>query len=380
MLLPISSCETDASVQLSVIIVSYNVKYYLRQCLDSVRAASDGLSVQVLVIDNDSKDGTVEYLEPLFQDVTFLRAGGNLGFSKANNKALEYAMGKYVLFLNPDTIVGGDVLSGCIGFFESHPEAGAAGVKMLNADGSFARESRRALPTPWVSVCKMTGLTGLFPKSRMFGRYYMDYLPRDKESQIEVISGAFMMVRRAVLESIGGFDESFFMYGEDVDLSYRILKAGWQNWYLPLTILHYKGESTNKTSYRYAKVFYQAMSIFFEKHYSRVLSFAVKAVVSVQAVLTYLISNIRGGAVPSDTGAGGEWKAYGTTRLPDSLSLAAELSGHYVFDTLLYNWSEILSVLEGQTERLKLGTYNPRAGLFMTERVQIELSESDAVK
>ncbi len=280
---------------LSVIIVSYNVRYYLEQCLRSVAKASSGLDVEVLVVDNDSTDNTVESLEPLFPQVRFMRAGGNLGFSRANNLALKEASGRYVLFLNPDTIVAEGVLSDCIRFMDNHPQAGAAGVRMINRDGSFARESRRSVPTPFVSLCKMTGLCSLLPKSRVFGRYYSGYLDPMEANRIEIVSGAFMFVRREALERTGGFDESFFMYGEDVDLSYRILKEGFENWYIPVPVLHYKGESTNKTSYRYAKVFYNAMLIFFNKHfrgYHLLFGLMVRIVVAVQTVLSYIANNI----------------------------------------------------------------------------------------
>ena len=172
-----------------------------------------------------------------------------------------------MLLLNPDTLVAEDTLRSCLDFLDARPTVGAVGVRMLNSDGSFAPESRRGLPTPFTSFCKMTGLWTLFPKSRLFGRYYMRYLNPDEANPIEVISGAFNMVRRKALDQIGLLDEDFFMYGEDIDLSYRLLQGGWENYYLPCTILHYKGESTVKSSFRYVNVFYKAMLIFFNKHY-----------------------------------------------------------------------------------------------------------------
>lgn len=181
---------------LAVIIVNYNVKHYLWQCLDSVKKASVGLDVETVVVDNDSTDGSVEYLEPLFSNVKFIRAGGNLGFSKANNKAVALTDSRYILFLNPDTIVGEKTLGDCIRFMDNHPSAGMTGVCMLNRDGTFARESRRAVPTPFVSLCKMSGLCSLFPKSRLFGRYYLGFTDISEPVRIEVISGAFMFVRR----------------------------------------------------------------------------------------------------------------------------------------------------------------------------------------
>ena len=255
--------------RLSIIIVSYNVKYYLEQCLRSVERATTQMPVQIWVVDNASTDGTLDYLRPRFPHVHFIANQDNRGFSAANNQAIRLSTSQYVLLLNPDTIVGEDVLQGCMDFLDAHPQAGATGVRMLNADGSFAPESRRGVPTPFTSFCKMSGLCRLFPRSKVFGRYYMRYLDVEQPNEIDIISGAFIMIRRQALDEIGLLDERFFMYGEDVDLSYRLLQGGWQNWYLPLSILHYKGESTVKSSFRYVHIFYNAMLIFFNKHYGR---------------------------------------------------------------------------------------------------------------
>lgn len=254
-------------VKISVIIVSYNVKYYLEQCLDSVVRSSCGLNTEVIVVDNNSSDGTIEYLKPRFRDVLFIQNKDNCGFAKANNQAIKISKGEYVLLLNPDTILGEDVLRECANFMDNNTMAGATGVRMLRTDGSFALESRRGIPTPFTSFCKMTGLCTRFPKSRTFGRYYMQFLDENLPNQIEVISGAFMFIRRSTLGKSGLLDEDYFMYGEDIDLSYRMLQTGQNNYYLPVSILHYKGESTNKTSFRYVTTFYKAMLIFFEKHY-----------------------------------------------------------------------------------------------------------------
>lgn len=277
---------------LSIIIVSYNVKYYLEQCLQSVERATQGMQVEVWVVDNASTDGTVPYLQARFPAVHFITNADNRGFSAANNQAIRLSQGRYVLLLNPDTIVGEDVLRGCVDFLDAHPDAGATGVRMLHADGSFAPESRRGVPTPFTSFCKMSGLCRLFPRSPLFGRYYMRYLDASQPSQIEIISGAFCMLRREALDQVGLLDERFFMYGEDVDLSYRLLQAGWHNWYLPLSILHYKGESTVKSSFRYVHVFYNAMLLFFNKHYGRryrLLGLLVKAAVYGRATLDSLL-------------------------------------------------------------------------------------------
>jgi len=251
-------------MKLSVVIVSYNVCRYLEECLQSVEKALEGIEAEVFVVDNASTDDTLHVLPSLFPKVQFIANEENLGFSRANNIAIRQATGEYVLLLNPDTNVGEDTLRGAISFMDEHPQAGATGVMMKNADGSNAMESRRAIPTPWVSALKMLGFTR---------RYYMSHLPWDEPCRIEVISGAFFLVRRSALDHVGLLDEDFFMYGEDIDLSFRLLKAGYENWYLPLPIIHYKGKSTRKNEYRYVHVFYQAMLIFFRKHYSHLSIF-----------------------------------------------------------------------------------------------------------
>jgi len=279
-------------MKLSVIIVSYNVKYHLEQCIRSVQKASEGIEVDIWVVDNASSDCSVEYLQALFPDIHFICNKENVGFSRANNQAIQASNGEYVLLLNPDTIVAEDTLKGCVEFLDAHPQVGATGVRMLNADGTFAPESRRGVPTPFTSFCKMTGISSLFSKSRVFGRYYMKYLDENEANPVEVLSGAFNMLRRKALDQIGFLDESFFMYGEDIDLSYRMLTGGWQNYYLPYNILHYKGESTNKSSFRYVHVFYNAMLIFFNKHFGRkylFVGYLIRLAVVGRAMLDMLI-------------------------------------------------------------------------------------------
>lgn len=254
-------------MRLSVIIVNYNVKYYVEQCLNSLAKALEGIESEIYVVDNHSKDGSVEYLRERFHDINIIASNHNLGFARANNVAIRQSEGRYVLLLNPDTFVSEDCISKALDFMDGHPNAGGAGVMMHNSDGTLAMESRRGLPTPMTSFYKMCGLCARYPKSHRFGRYYMSYLGWDKPERIDVVSGAFCLLRREALDKIGLLDEDFFMYGEDIDLSYRLLKGGFENWYLPLRILHYKGESTQKTSFNYVHVFYQAMLIFFQKHY-----------------------------------------------------------------------------------------------------------------
>lgn len=254
-------------MKLSVIIVSYNVKHYLEQCLVSVRRACRDIEAEVWVVDNASCDGTADYVRRHFPEVHLIANAQNVGFSRANNMAIVRSAGEYVLLLNPDTVVGEDVLKACTDFLDAYPHAGATGVAMLKDNGGFAWESRRGLPTPFTAFCKMSGLCALFPHSRLFGRYYMRYLNKDEVCRIDVISGAFNMLRRTALDRTGLLDEDFFMYGEDIDLSCRLLQCGFENYYQPVNILHYKGESTVKSSFRYVNVFYRAMLIFFDKHY-----------------------------------------------------------------------------------------------------------------
>ena len=261
-------------MKLTVVIVNYNVRHYLEQCLRSLERALKGLEAEVYVVDNHSKDGSVEALQPLFPEVHFISSIHNLGFARANNIAIQQSEGEYVLLLNPDTVVAEPAIARCIAFMDEHPDAGALGVKMHTENGRPAMESRRGIPSPLVAFYKMTGLCSRFPNSRRYGKYYMSYLPWDEAAEIEVVSGAFCFLRREALNQVGVLDEDFFMYGEDIDLSYRLLKGGWHNWYLPEHILHYKGESTQKSSFRYVHVFYEAMLIFFRKHYGH-LSFLI---------------------------------------------------------------------------------------------------------
>lgn len=254
-------------MKLSVIIVNYNVRYYLEQCLLSVERALSGVCGEVYVVDNNSSDGSVEYLRPKFPWVNFVENDKNVGFSKANNKAIGMSRGEYILLLNPDTFVGESALKDCIDFMDKTPDAGICGVKMMKIDGGFAPESRRGVPTPFTAFCKMSGLGTLFPKSRLFGKYYMQYLDMNEINEIEIVSGAFMFIRRSALTKIGLLDETFFMYGEDVDLSYRAILGGFRNYYVPTPILHYKGESTKKASIGYINAFHRAMIIFFRKHF-----------------------------------------------------------------------------------------------------------------
>ncbi|RSK42337.1 glycosyltransferase family 2 protein [Hymenobacter perfusus] len=257
--------------KLSVIIVNYNVCYFLEQALLSVRRAVEklGQPVEVFVVDNNSVDGSVAMVKARFPEVLLIENHDNPGFSRANNQALRQATGQYQLLLNPDTVVEEDTFRLCCEFMDAHPRCGGLGVKMLDGQGRFLPESKRGLPTPWVAFYKIFGLARLFPKSRRFGRYHLGYLSPEQTHEIQVISGAFMLMRQTALDQVGLLDEDYFMYGEDIDLSYRLTQGGWQNYYFAGTrIIHYKGESTKRTSVNYVFVFYRAMVIFARKHFA----------------------------------------------------------------------------------------------------------------
>ena len=381
----------------SVIIVSYKVRYYIEQCLNSVlRSVPDA---QILVVDNKSDDGSVEYLRERFPGAEVIANDYNAGFGKANNMALAKATGKYVLFLNPDTVVAERTIPGCIEYMDEHPEAGAVGVRMQYGDGRFALESRRSLPTPSVSFWHMTGLGRLFPRSKVFARYHLTYLDRDVECPIDVVSGAYMFVRKEVLDKTGGFDESFFMYGEDIDLSFRILQQGYQNRYLPIPIIHYKGESTIKTSFRYAKVFYDAMIIFFKKHfhkYSRLFEFVVKMVLGVRKISTFIGQNILAhrrrladysekclyvGRKETFADVSGLIRNSGILKAPVFVEGAGDIEtalggrpdngiGAVLFDTDAFTYDSIMDWMYGQAsggKRYTIGFYSARTGKLITE-------------
>ncbi len=255
-------------MKLSVIIVNYNVKYFLEQCLHSVYAAAEGIDTEVWVVDNNSTDGSVQMLRERFPMVHLIANSDNPGFAKANNQALRECTGDYVLLLNPDTVVQRDTFTRCIAFFESHAECGGLSVKMVNGEGEFLKESKRGFPSPKTSFYKITGLIKLFPHNKTVGAYYMGHLSDDETCEVDVLPGAFIMISRPALDKTGLLDESYFMYGEDIDWSWRIRLSGYKNYYLPETrILHYKGESTKKGSMNYVYTFYNAMGIFVKKYY-----------------------------------------------------------------------------------------------------------------
>ena len=277
-------------MQLSIIIVNYNVKYFLEQCLLSVMAASKNIIAEIIVVDNFSTDGSRLFFNNRFTNVRFIWLQENTGFSKASNLGLLSANGSTILFLNPDTIVPEDCFEQCLIFLHSQANPGALGIHMIDGNGKFLKESKRGFPSLFTSCCKLSGLSALFPTSKIFANYYLGHLEKYKNHTVDILAGAFMMVDKKVLEKVGGFDETFFMYAEDIDLSYRIQNAGYTNYYFAeSTILHFKGESTKKETLQYLRRFYGAMLIFVKKHSGKIsssiysvliqLAIAVKAIV-----------------------------------------------------------------------------------------------------
>ncbi len=399
---------------ISVIIVNYKVKYYAEQSIRSVYASCrDGrFEVEVFVVDNASNDDSVEYLRQQFPvaeypNLHLIANPRNVGFSKANNQAVRQAAGDYILFLNPDTFLAEDTLSECMDIAGKIPGIGGMGVKMLRTDGTFALESRRGLPTPWTAFCKMCGLCKVFPKSRFFGKYYMGFLDKEKVEAVDILSGAFLMVPKKVLDKCGLFDETFFMYGEDIDLSYRILLSGSQNYYIPAPILHYKGESTEKSSYRYVHIFYEAMLIFFKKHFRHYrwgLSVIIRTAIVLKALLAllsrlyrYVMNFLRSGEkrmedkflfvgraenIPAVRKIAEQWQIDVTCIEADENS---KPGGHLelkqiepgttiaIYDTEAYSYKKILGIFEASPHNLEIGTYTPESKVVITPRATYDL-------
>lgn len=253
---------------ISVLIVNYNVKDYLLQCLRSLYRSEGDVSFEIVVVDNASNDGSVDDLQNVFPDVKWVALDENIGFGRGNNAGLAHCTGRYVLFLNPDTIVAPDTFVAMVNYLDHHPDVGIAGCKVLNPDGTFQLACRRGLPTPWASFCKLFGLQALFPSVKVFSGYNLTYRSIDETYPVDALIGAFMIAPMSIIRDVGGFDPAFFMYGEDVDLCYRIQKTGKKVMYVPTTtIIHFKGESTRRSSMDDVKVFYDAMEIFAKKHF-----------------------------------------------------------------------------------------------------------------
>ncbi|MDR3609545.1 MAG: glycosyltransferase, partial [Ignavibacteriaceae bacterium] len=256
-------------MDLSIIIVNYNVKEFLQNLLHSISKSSDQITREIIIIDNASDDGSVEFIKDNFPDVNLISNKTNLGFSKANNIGMKIAKGKYILLINPDTLISEDTFEIMTAFFEENPNVGLAGCKILNPDGTLQLACRRSFPGPWTSFCKVTGLSNLFPQNKLFARYNLTYLDPDSTYEVDAISGSFMMFRKEVYDKIGGLDEMFFMYGEDLDFCYRVQKSGYKVFYVhSAQIIHYKGESTKRSDLDETRIFYNAMHLFVKKHLS----------------------------------------------------------------------------------------------------------------
>ncbi len=265
---------------ISIIIVNYNVKEFVLNLISSIEKSSKNLAVEVIIVDNASSDGSVELIRNRFPNVKLIVNSENIGFGKANNQGIEIAKGKFILFLNPDTVLKEDTLHKMVDFLNSNPKIGMATCKVLNPDGSLQLACRRSYPTPWVSFTKIAGLSKIFPKSKIFAQYNLTYLPENATYEVDAISGSFMFLKREILDKVKGFDSDFFMYGEDLDLCYRVRENGYKIFYFYETeIIHYKGESTKRSNIDETRVFYNAMSLFVEKHFSS--SFLVKIILKV---------------------------------------------------------------------------------------------------
>jgi GT2 family glycosyltransferase len=285
--------KNHSNIDLSVIIVNYNVEYFLEQCLNSVYRAVEAIKIEVFVVDNNSVDGSTQMVKDKFPNVVLIENKTNQGFSKANNQAIKMAKGRNILLLNPDTVVEESTFSKVVQFMDKTNDAGGLGVRMVDGRGNFLPESKRGLPTPKVAFFKIFGLSQLFPKSRIFGTYHLGYLSENQTNKVDVLSGAFLCFKKEIVEKTGLLDETFFMYGEDIDFSYRITKSGYNNYYYPeTTIIHYKGESTKKSSVNYVFIFYKAMVIFAQKHFSKknakIFSFAIHLAIYFRAFLALL--------------------------------------------------------------------------------------------
>ncbi len=279
------------------------MQFFLENCLNSVYRSKGVDSLEVIVVDNNSVDDSCKMIRKHFPEVKLIENKANVGFSKANNQAIKVAHGEFILLLNPDTVVEESTFEECLKFFRKTADAGGVGVRMIDGKGVFLPESKRGLPTPPVAFYKIFGLSALFPKSKTYGKYHLGYLNQNETHQIDILSGAFMMIRKSVLDEIGDLDEHFFMYGEDIDLSYRIAKAGYRNYYLANTsIIHYKGESTKKSSINYVVVFYKAMVIFARKHFSqknaRLFSILINFAIYIRAFLAILSRTINSFVLP----------------------------------------------------------------------------------
>jgi GT2 family glycosyltransferase len=281
-------------MELSVIIVSYNVREYLKRALISVTGAAREIDNEIIVVDNHSTDGSDEMIRHEFHRVKLIVSYVNEGFSAACNRGIQSSSGDFILILNPDTVVAPEALTRALAFMHSHAEAGAAGARLTDGNGKFLPESKRGFPSPVTSLLKFSGMGRLFPHSSFFNAYYLGHLPENEVCRADILTGAFMLIRREALNAAGTFDTGFFLYGEDIDMSWRIRKAGYYNYYLPdVHVVHFKGKSSETEIYNSVKHFYGAMKIFAVKHLKRVWHLPVKSVVTIMEKATLASMQVR---------------------------------------------------------------------------------------
>ncbi|OUL60480.1 glycosyltransferase family 2 protein [Flavobacterium sp. AJR] len=279
-------------MQLSVIILNYNVRYFLEQCVLSVQQALKDIDSEIIVIDNNSPDDSCDMIRSRFPVVKLIANAENLGFPKGNNIGVSQAQGDYICILNPDTVVAEDTFTKVLAFAKVQQDLGIVGVNLIDGAGNFLPESKRGVPTPWVAFTKITSLYKVFAKSKYFNRYYAEHLNENQTGKVEILVGAFMVMKRDLYNEVGGFDEDCFMYSDDIDLSYMVLKKGKANYYFAeTTVIHYKGESTIKDE-KYMKRFQEAMNFFYKKHFK--VSFLFSLFMKIGIVFFSIVKMIQG--------------------------------------------------------------------------------------
>jgi GT2 family glycosyltransferase len=279
-------------MQLSVIILNYNVRYFLELCVLSVESALENIDSEIIVIDNNSSDDSCEMMKTRFPKIKLIQNNQNIGFPKGNNIGVDQASGEYICILNPDTVVAEDTFEKVLAFAKKQNDLGIVGIKLIDGTGNFLPESKRGIPTPWVAFTKITSLCKLFPKSNRYNKYYAQHLDENQTGKVAILVGAFMFLKRELYNEVGGFDEDCFMYSDDIDLSYMVLQKGKNNYYFhETTVIHYKGESTIKDG-TYMKRFQEAMEFFYRKHFKA--SFLFSVFMKIGIVFFSLIKRIQG--------------------------------------------------------------------------------------
>lgn len=370
----------------TIVIVNYRVKYFLEQTLKSAQEALSGIGNdgEIIVIDNNSGDDSMAFVKSRFGDkVTYIENTENVGFARANNQGIFQAKGEFTLILNPDTIIGYNTIKQCIDWMRSHPDCSGIGVRMMDGNGVFLPESKRAFTTPWVSFCKIFGLSSLFPKSPRFAKYHLRYLSEYEPHKVDILAGAYMLIRTELLQSVKGFDEDFFMYGEDIDLSYRLAKTGHNNYFLPIPIIHYKGESTKKDSMRYVKVFYEAMLIFFRKHYpnySIFFAFFIHLAVYIRAAMAMLRRIFKFSTNTSKKDSNKRWEIMSTSNsqhiirlLGDNATIATDNNAtDIIIDDSCHTYQQIIDIIDKKSDgKIKFHIFSAENGIIISPKMAI---------